>query len=103
MSLFYVERQVWQHWPKALIMCKKLGEGRVDRKRYIPDKGACKYDETEIIPVIRIFAKDTFANDPLGDRIHVLECTACGGTYEHVNGDYEFCPRCGRKCEGEYA
>jgi ribosomal protein S27AE len=21
----------------------------------------------------------------------------CGGTYEHVNGSYEFCPRCGKK------
>lgn len=29
--------------------------------------------------------------------IHVMECSACGGTYEHINGSYEFCPRCGRK------
>lgn len=28
---------------------------------------------------------------------HVMECDTCGGTYEHVNGDYEWCPRCGRK------
>ena len=28
---------------------------------------------------------------------HVMECDECGGTYEHVNGDYERCPRCGRK------
>lgn len=31
--------------------------------------------------------------------IHVIECSACGGTYEHVNGGYEFCPRCGRRVE----
>lgn len=31
--------------------------------------------------------------------IHVMECSACGGTYEHVNGSYEFCPRCGRRVE----
>lgn len=27
--------------------------------------------------------------------VHVMECSECGHTYEHVNGDYEFCPRCG--------
>ena len=29
--------------------------------------------------------------------VHVMECDECGGTYEHANGDYEHCPRCGRK------
>lgn len=29
--------------------------------------------------------------------VHVMECRECGGTYEHVNGSYEFCPRCGRR------
>lgn len=34
-----------------------------------------------------------------GERVtvHVMECSECGHTYEHVNGDYEFCPRCGRR------
>lgn len=27
---------------------------------------------------------------------HVLECSACGRTCEHVNGDYPRCPYCGR-------
>lgn len=33
-----------------------------------------------------------------GERVtvHVMECSECGRTYEHVNGDYEYCPRCGR-------
>ena len=26
--------------------------------------------------------------------VHVMECSACGRTYEHVNGDYEYCPHC---------
>ena len=26
--------------------------------------------------------------------VHVMECGACGRTYEHVNGDYEYCPHC---------
>ena len=27
--------------------------------------------------------------------IHEMECPACGRPYEHVYGDYEFCPHCG--------
>ena len=49
-------------------------------------RGECGYDET-----------DTYA----APDVHVLECTECGGTYEHVNGAYEFCPRCGRKVRGD--
>lgn len=32
-----------------------------------------------------------------GERltVHVMECPECGRTYEHVNGDYEYCPHCG--------
>lgn len=37
--------------------------------------------------------------DADGVPIRVMECSACGGTYEHVNGSYEFCPRCGRRVE----
>lgn len=29
--------------------------------------------------------------------IHVMECSECGRTYEHVNGDYEYCPHCGAR------
>ena len=28
--------------------------------------------------------------------VHEMECKACGHAYEHVYGDYEFCPMCGR-------
>lgn len=31
--------------------------------------------------------------------IHVMECSECGRTYEHVNGDYEYCPHCGTAIE----
>ena len=35
--------------------------------------------------------------------VHVMECSECGRTYEHVNGGYEHCPHCGRRIvkEGE--
>ncbi len=53
----------------------------------------CDVDETDTWECVR---------DDLGGygkrlTVHVMECTECGHTYEHVNGDYEFCPRCGRK------
>lgn len=55
-------------------------------------RGKCEADETDLIPFSRADSGDFDV-----DYIHVMECSACGGTYEHVNGSYEFCPRCGRK------
>ena len=55
-------------------------------------RGECRADETDTIKAIY--------NDNHHIKhvtIHVMECSACGHTYEHVNGDYEYCPRCGRK------
>ena len=34
--------------------------------------------------------------------IHVLECSACGRTCEHVNGSYPRCPHCGAKVVDEF-
>lgn len=56
-------------------------------------RGTCNSDETDTWECVR---------DDLGGygktlTVHVMECTECGHTYEHVNGSYEFCPRCGRK------
>ena len=31
------------------------------------------------------------------ETVHVLECSACGQTCEHVNGAYNYCPNCGAK------
>jgi len=55
--------------------------------------GTCEADETDTWECVR---------DDLGGygktmTVHVMECTECGHVYEHVNGDYEYCPRCGRK------
>lgn len=56
--------------------------------------GTCKADETDLIPFVR-------ANGDVSevDYIRVMECSSCGGTFEHINGSYEFCPRCGRRIE----
>lgn len=55
--------------------------------------GTCEADETDTWECVR---------DDLGGygkmlTVHVMECTECGHVYEYVNGDYEYCPRCGRK------
>lgn len=58
-------------------------------------RGTCHADETD---VIKCWVK--CKGEPSTERmelIHVMECSACGGTYEHVNGDYEYCPHCGRR------
>jgi Zn finger protein HypA/HybF involved in hydrogenase expression len=52
-------------------------------------------DETETLHA----RGDTWGTKEFDKKVivHVMECSECGGTYEHVNGDYEFCPRCGRR------
>ena len=57
--------------------------------------GTCEADETETIKCW-VKCKDEPSTEHM-DFIHVMECTECGHTYEYVNGDYEYCPRCGRK------
>ena len=51
----------------------------------------CKADETEHI--------DISWQDGRHLTIHVMECSECGRTYEYVNGEYEYCPHCGRRVE----
>ena len=46
--------------------------------------GTCELTET-----------DSYSN--ANEVVHVLECSACGETCEHVNGSYPRCPNCGRK------
>ena len=62
-----------------------------------PDfQSTCHADETETI-----YASRYDANGWTNYHIHVMECSACGRTYEHVNGDYEYCPHCGRRINEE--
>ena len=52
---------------------------------YVPEGGV----ECELAEV------DIYSSDM--ETVHVLECSACGETCEHVNGGYPRCPHCGRK------
>lgn len=58
-------------------------------------RGECKADETDVIKCW-VKCKDKPSTERM-ELIHVMECSVCGGTYEHVNGGYEFCPRCRAK------
>lgn len=40
---------------------------------------------------------DAIAGDGTHITVHEMECSGCGHTYEHVNGDYARCPHCGRR------
>ena len=70
----------------------ELGDGtgyvRLDDKR-----GTCKADETETWDCVC----DNIGRYGARLIVHVMECTECGHTYEHVNGSYEYCPWCGRR------
>ena len=52
-------------------------------------RGECRADETATIAAV--------TDEGNHVTIHEMECSACGHTYEHVNGDYEYCPHCGRR------
>ena len=55
--------------------------------------GACHADETDAWECVC----DQMGRYGKRVTIHVMECSKCGRTYEHVNGNYEFCPNCGRR------
>lgn len=57
--------------------------------------GTCTADETDTMECVC----DGIGRYGKRVTIHVMECSECGGTYEHVNGDYEYCPHCGRRLE----
>ena len=59
-------------------------------------RGECHADETETI-----YASRYDSNGWTNYHIHIIECSECGRTYEHVWGAYEYCPHCGRKVVDE--
>lgn len=64
----------------------------------MPNGETCHTDETETIECVC----DGIGHYGKRLTVHVMECSECGHTYEHVNGGYEYCPRCGRRVkEGE--
>jgi len=52
--------------------------------------GTCIADETETWECVC----DQIGRYGKRVTVHVMECSECGRTYEHVNGPYEYCPHC---------
>lgn len=83
MSLFYVERQLWQRWPETLVMVKKNGHGD-ERRRYVPER------------TCRDFGGEKGTNGEGYD----FACSACGFCCDQPQPNY--CPNCGARVkEGE--
>ena len=61
----------------------------------MPNGEACHADETETWECVC----DGIGHYGKRLTVHVMECSECGRTYEHVFGDYEYCPHCGRRIE----
>lgn len=56
-------------------------------------RGVCRADETDTTAYRGVNSVGRMESG----AIHYMECDRCGHSYEHVNGEYEYCPRCGRK------
>ena len=63
----------------------------------MPNGETCHADETETFECVC----DGIGHYGKRVTIHVMECSECGRTYEHVWGNYEYCPHCRRKVVGE--
>ena len=87
MSLFYVERECWQRFPKVLIMVRKDGRGD-ERRRYVPER-TCRlvYDPVHLDYVCS--ACGEWRDTPLYDARDADDALVCR--------DYRFCPHCGAR------
>lgn len=92
----YRDRWTYEEPPDCdLLVSYQYDLGAEDAIAATVGRGTCEADETETIKCW-VKCKDEPSTEHM-ELIHVMECSECGHTYEHVNGDYEFCPRCGRK------
>ena len=55
--------------------------------------GTCRAEETDTWECVC----DQIGRYGKKVTIHIMECSACGQTFEHVNGAYEYCPHCRRR------
>lgn len=100
--------EYWERTENSDYYCGGCGWKVTDHDSYCPECGGALHscnctdsertttvDETETLHA----RGDTWGTKEFDKKVivHVMECSACGHTYEHVNGDYEFCPHCGRR------
>lgn len=86
MSLFYVEKQCWQRWPRVVLMCRKTGFGGHDTKRYVPEK-TCTMRK-------RPWNQDGFHCDNCGHEDLTFK------EWMYDTGNRRFCCFCGARIKG---
>ena len=101
----------WERTENSDYYCGGCGWKVTDHDSYCPECGGALHscnctnsertttaDETEtVLCSYKGRGNTVFGRD---FAIHVMECSECGRTYEHVSGNYEFCPHCGRRIVG---
>lgn len=89
-----VELLIRRHeMPNKLLVSRYWnGMEKPEQLAYVPER-TCEVDETDTWECVC----DSIGHYGKRMTIHVMECSECGRTYEHVNGDYEFCPHCRRR------
>lgn len=81
--------------PPEMMVGETVFDAEGEAVGWIVNPETCQADETETLHA----RGDTWGTKEFDKKVivHVMECSECGHTYEHVNGSYEFCPRCGRR------
>lgn len=109
--------EYWERTENSDYYCGGCGWKVTDHDSYCPEcggalheaaLGSCNCSNSERTETCTADETDTWecVCDGIGRygkrvTVHVMECSECGRTYEHVNGGYEFCPRCRRKVVDE--
>lgn len=87
MAMFYVERQPWQHWPKKLVVVRKVdGEGKDERRWYVPER-TCRVERRHVGPLYNVYKFSCCEEE-----------WAESNTDQHASAiDETVCPRCGAR------
>ena len=76
---------------------------RIEMPIYVTDKHGNKRQVDSLVFVrertCELVETDKYTNSR--ETIHVLECSKCGKTCEHVNGMPNYCPNCGARVVSE--
>ena len=98
--------ECWERTENSNYYCGGCGWMVTDHDSYCPECGGALHSSNCTSSERTTITDETdtweFVCDSIGHygkrvTVHVMECSECGRTYEHVNGDYEYCPHCGRR------
>lgn len=72
-------------FPALVQIIRDKDGGGIEFRQYFPER-TCRVDIT-----------DKIQSGSIRRPITVCECSACGGSFEHVYGEYNYCPHCGAR------